>query len=136
LHDMKRKRKQNIDNPRKKKKINDSIKKKRRKSRKEVAQFLAESDSDSEKEIEVDKKANKELDELNALFAEVEKGEDKKKKKKSDELEEPPDDDLGFVEFRNGRKHVDGLPIYSLGELKVGQGGDTELCPFDCECCF
>jgi hypothetical protein len=30
-----------------------------------------------------------------------------------------------------------GLPIYSAKQLKIGQGaGDTELCPFDCDCCF
>ena len=31
----------------------------------------------------------------------------------------------------------DGLPIYTEESLKVGlSGGDTELCPFDCDCCF
>jgi hypothetical protein len=35
-----------------------------------------------------------------------------------------------------GRKTDDGLPIYDIKELNIGLGGDTELCPFDCECCF
>lgn len=30
----------------------------------------------------------------------------------------------------------DGYKIYSLEELNVGKGGDTEDCPFDCQCCF
>ncbi len=30
----------------------------------------------------------------------------------------------------------DGYKVYSLEELGVGKGGDTDLCPFDCECCF
>ena len=25
----------------------------------------------------------------------------------------------------------EGLPIYTLDELKIGKGGDTEQCPFD-----
>jgi hypothetical protein len=30
----------------------------------------------------------------------------------------------------------DGLPIYSIEELVSQEGGDTELCPFDCKCCY
>ena len=30
----------------------------------------------------------------------------------------------------------DGLKIYTMEELKIGQGGNTEDCPFDCDCCF
>jgi len=29
-----------------------------------------------------------------------------------------------------------GLPVYKAHLLKVGEGGGTPLCPFDCECCF
>jgi len=29
-----------------------------------------------------------------------------------------------------------GLPVYKAHLLKVGEGGGTELCPFDCSCCF
>lgn len=29
-----------------------------------------------------------------------------------------------------------GLPVYKAHLLKVGEGGGTELCPFDCDCCF
>eukprot|EP01035_Chromulina_nebulosa_P021113 gene21113-27358_t len=29
-----------------------------------------------------------------------------------------------------------GLPVYKAHILKVGEGGGTPLCPFDCNCCF
>ena len=35
------------------------------------------------------------------------------------------------------RLDSDGLKIYSSESLKINdQGGDTPLCPFDCNCCF
>ncbi|KAJ3367691.1 hypothetical protein GGF31_007151 [Allomyces arbusculus] len=38
----------------------------------------------------------------------------------------------------SGKKRFtdDGHPIYYLEDLIAQEGGDTELCPFDCECCF
>lgn len=30
----------------------------------------------------------------------------------------------------------DGYPIYTPSELKIGMGGGTDLCPFDCNCCY
>ncbi len=30
----------------------------------------------------------------------------------------------------------EGLPIYSWDSLRINQGGWTDLCPFDCSCCF
>ena len=30
----------------------------------------------------------------------------------------------------------DGFKIYTEEELGIGKGGDTDLCPFDCDCCF
>jgi hypothetical protein len=29
----------------------------------------------------------------------------------------------------------DGLPIYTVEELGIGKGGNTPLCPIDCDCC-
>jgi hypothetical protein len=29
-----------------------------------------------------------------------------------------------------------GLPVYKAHILRVGEGGGTPLCPFDCNCCF
>eukprot|EP00002_Diphylleia_rotans_P002502 TRINITY_DN11576_c0_g1_i1.p1 TRINITY_DN11576_c0_g1~~TRINITY_DN11576_c0_g1_i1.p1 ORF type:complete len:188 (+),score=44.95 TRINITY_DN11576_c0_g1_i1:60-623(+) len=48
------------------------------------------------------------------------------------------DDDYADVrgESAKGRKIVDGLKVYTEDELKIGRGGDTDLCPFDCDCCF
>jgi len=39
---------------------------------------------------------------------------------------------------QSGRNFVDGLPLYTEEELGLTAegGGDTPLCPFDCECCF
>ncbi|KAE9410946.1 DUF1764-domain-containing protein [Gymnopus androsaceus JB14] len=37
------------------------------------------------------------------------------------------------------RKTEEGWSIYKVDELGIGdddQGGDTPLCPFDCDCCF
>lgn len=34
------------------------------------------------------------------------------------------------------RRMEDGTPIFTWEEMKIGQGGDTDLCPFDCQCCF
>ena len=30
----------------------------------------------------------------------------------------------------------EGWRIYTPAELNLDKGGDTELCPFDCDCCF
>lgn len=30
----------------------------------------------------------------------------------------------------------EGWRIYTPEELNIGKGGDTDLCPFDCNCCF
>lgn len=35
-----------------------------------------------------------------------------------------------------GRKNKDGLNMYTQDELKIGKGGNTALCPIDCQCCF
>ena len=35
------------------------------------------------------------------------------------------------------RVDSDGMKIYSAASLGINdKGGDTPLCPFDCECCF
>jgi len=37
---------------------------------------------------------------------------------------------------RVGKRTSDGLTLYQEDELRIGQGGDTPLCPFDCDCCI
>ncbi|GAA98303.1 uncharacterized protein L969DRAFT_46299 [Mixia osmundae IAM 14324] len=48
------------------------------------------------------------------------------------------EEDAAFGDSRGTtrRRTDDGLPIYDAAELKIGLGGDTPLCPFDCDCCF
>ncbi|KAG9392148.1 Protein of unknown function DUF1764 eukaryotic [Carpediemonas membranifera] len=40
------------------------------------------------------------------------------------------------AEDKKRRETEEGYKIYSFDELKLGRGGDTPLCPFDCDCCF
>ncbi|RIA92782.1 hypothetical protein C1645_764061 [Glomus cerebriforme] len=47
-------------------------------------------------------------------------------------------DDNGFSDSRGTKSRKtteDGLPIFDIKELNIGNGGDTPLCPFDCDCC-
>jgi len=55
----------------------------------------------------------------------------------------PPDDDMGLLfngHARTRNQTMDGFRIYKHDEikktLKIGVGGGTPMCPFDCECCF
>eukprot|EP01083_Nonionella_stella_P181838 652632_1 len=55
----------------------------------------------------------------------------------------PPPDDmslLGNKALRTRTKTLDGFTIYKHDEiqktLNIGTGGNTKLCPFDCQCCF
>lgn len=34
------------------------------------------------------------------------------------------------------RKMEDGTALYAAEDLKIGLGGGTADCPFDCQCCF
>ncbi|CEM07797.1 unnamed protein product [Vitrella brassicaformis CCMP3155] len=45
------------------------------------------------------------------------------------------DEDLSLAN-RPRRYTEEGWPIYTEEELRIGQGGGTPLCPFDCDCCF
>jgi len=60
----------------------------------------------------------------------------KKSKAKQGKLE----DEARFRDSRGTgprRKTEDGFLIYKEDELGIGnEGGDTPLCPFDCDCCF
>jgi hypothetical protein len=60
-----------------------------------------------------------------------------------DPLDRTPtgEDDDDFFDSRGKKRKSralteDGLPIFTPKELKIGLGGDTDLCPFDCNCCF
>ncbi|KAJ1844642.1 hypothetical protein LPJ73_005103 [Coemansia sp. RSA 2703] len=51
----------------------------------------------------------------------------------------PPADDDSFADSRgkNSKYTDDGMRVFYMDDLHIGEGeGDTELCPFDCKCCF
>jgi hypothetical protein len=49
----------------------------------------------------------------------------------------PTDDGFGDSRGTSGkRRKIDELDLYSTEELNIGKGGDTEDCPFDCQCCY
>ncbi|ORY74043.1 hypothetical protein BCR35DRAFT_306819 [Leucosporidium creatinivorum] len=57
-----------------------------------------------------------------------------KKRKAGETIDEA---DEKFMDSRGTRRRTDdGLAIYDIAELKIGLGGDTPECPFDCQCCF
>ncbi|KAJ1645401.1 hypothetical protein IWQ61_010319, partial [Dispira simplex] len=62
----------------------------------------------------------------------------KKRKVKGQNKDDHPDDD-GFFDSRgtkSKRLTEDGLPLFTVQDLRIGEGGDTPDCPFDCQCCF
>jgi hypothetical protein len=45
--------------------------------------------------------------------------------------------ELGSTSKRNSLDFTEeGWRVYTPEELNIGKGGDTNLCPFDCDCCF
>lgn len=47
------------------------------------------------------------------------------------------DDIFGKQKKGSRAKTAEGFEIYREDELKLNnEGGDTPLCPFDCDCCF
>jgi hypothetical protein len=122
-----------------------------------------EKEKDKEgKKSKKDKKASKEeVVDLEALFANKEKPSAQKASDEIDELfasskkpstakptpsgpaKRPLTDaeDEDFTDSRGLKKKrrpttAEGFPIYTAAEMRVGQGGDTPDCPFDCQCCF
>jgi len=124
----------------------------------------ADSDDDKKKEKKDKKKSKDGEVDLAALFANKEKS-STQKSKAADEIDElfaakkpstgkptsepakrhsPPmagAEDEDFTDSRGLKKKrrpttAEGFPIYTATEMRVGQGGDTPDCPFDCQCCF
>lgn len=60
----------------------------------------------------------------------------KKEEPKAKTVPKKPADTAGEEKAKPIRYTEDGLRIYTAEELKIGQGGDTADCPFDCNCCF
>ena len=40
-------------------------------------------------------------------------------------------EDFASQNKRQGKKTIDGLIVYQADELKIGRGGNTDLCPFE-----
>lgn len=59
-------------------------------------------------------------------------------KSKKPKVEGSKDDIFGADAGAKGRKKTEeGYAIYTEDELQLGaKGGETDQCPFDCECCF
>eukprot|EP00877_Chromochloris_zofingiensis_P010526 jgi/Chrzof1/5727/Cz16g13080.t1 len=56
---------------------------------------------------------------------------------KLSKLEGSKDDIFGEEATKARKRTEEGYTIYSETELGLGKkGGDTDLCPFDCDCCF
>jgi hypothetical protein len=56
-----------------------------------------------------------------------------------DSLDDWPEDDFGFTRSSNltsSNSYNGPVKMYQIEELNMGKGGDTELCPFDCDCCY
>ena len=60
-----------------------------------------------------------------------------KKKAKTNPTKKVEEDPFDPHSRGKARKYApDGTPIYNEDELNIGRGGNTPLCPFDCDCCF
>lgn len=87
-----------------------------------------ETKKENKKSIEKDKTKEKSIYE--------DKTKNKDRSKHGEKSNKTDTDDSKYVMNKESRKFIDGLPIYSLEELNIGQGGDTEDCPFECDCCY
>jgi tyrosyl-tRNA synthetase len=81
---------------------------------------------------EMAKTASKEIDELfsKKSIAKIPSQEVKTVK--------PVDEEFADTRNKKSKRPLtdDGLPIYSDKDMRIGTGGDTAECPFDCDCCF
>lgn len=86
-------------------------------------------------------------EELAAFAAKLAKARAKKKAQNKDDkaqvagsktkVDGSKDDIFGQETKTNRKKTEEGYAIYTEDELNMGkQGGNTDLCPFDCDCCF
>eukprot|EP01086_Lenisia_limosa_P002770 TRINITY_DN16784_c0_g1_i1.p1 TRINITY_DN16784_c0_g1~~TRINITY_DN16784_c0_g1_i1.p1 ORF type:complete len:112 (-),score=38.68 TRINITY_DN16784_c0_g1_i1:27-362(-) len=48
----------------------------------------------------------------------------------------PEDDPFADLRGKKEMKTEEGYRIFTEKQLKLGQGGGTKLCPFDCDCCY
>ncbi|KIY97067.1 hypothetical protein MNEG_10894 [Monoraphidium neglectum] len=73
---------------------------------------------------------------LSALAAQVKSAREKQQGQKA-KVEGSKDDIFGQAAGKARKKTEEGFTIYTEDELGLGsKGGNTDKCPFDCECCF
>ncbi|KAJ1910869.1 hypothetical protein GGI13_000273 [Coemansia sp. RSA 455] len=49
----------------------------------------------------------------------------------------PKSDDFADSRGKGSKYTDDGLRVFYMEDLRIGEGeGETELCPFDCTCCY
>ncbi|KAJ2461604.1 hypothetical protein GGF42_000076 [Coemansia sp. RSA 2424] len=49
----------------------------------------------------------------------------------------PKNDDFADSRGKSSKYTEDGLRVFYMEDLRIGEGeGATDLCPFDCSCCF
>lgn len=61
----------------------------------------------------------------------------KKEQKNSETAVKGDKDDIfGAGPSKIRRRTEEGYAIYSEQELELNKGGTTDLCPFDCKCCY
>eukprot|EP00299_Pterocystis_sp_00344_P006190 c17976_g1_i1.p1 GENE.c17976_g1_i1~~c17976_g1_i1.p1 ORF type:complete len:104 (+),score=22.12 c17976_g1_i1:36-347(+) len=92
-----------------------------------------------------DAPVNKE-DDIDAIFSQLPKKKREREPQVVDDTQKASKQKLddhnqdGFFDSRGDggkrKRTEEGYPIYTEEELRIGQGGDTPLCPFDCDCCF
>jgi hypothetical protein len=92
------------------------------------------------------KKAEKEVEEEQKKAEEIAA---KKRKRQQEKEEEEINHTYGIISSNLAPKSIinpeapvervdpgTGYRVYKAHLLKVGEGGGTPLCPFDCDCCF
>jgi hypothetical protein len=106
---------------------------KKKEKKDEISELFEKKGKEKTKEKKEVPKNKSAKDEISDIFQQTTT---KKKRKeietKNDEkkTQEPP------KKKKKDRKVYEGLKVYTMDELKIGQGGNTDLCPFDCDCCF
>lgn len=76
-------------------------------------------------------------DEIDSIFSGLDVAcQSKGMEKRTHEASDSSDGEKYFPTEEGKRRHYEGLPVYSIEELQLGSGGDTEDCPIYCNCCF
>lgn len=77
-----------------------------------------------------------EIDEIFAAKKTIKKEDATPQTKPTSKIKKSQLEEDELFNLKKSRKTEDGFKIYTKEELKIGLGGDTEDCPFDCTCCY